>query len=144
MSICWNHPNTFEAVGGLSSLAADTIAKIGSLLGQCLGLPPQEPTRHLFQRLSLSLWQGNAALWIRLAPFLPLSWVGFHDSFFGYFYFFNFLFCFVCVYVFIFVFHVSPCSVCVLAFFFFSFFFFFFLFMDHFFCCCILLYYHKP
>ena len=50
-------PITFEALGGMSALAADTIAKIGRLLGQRLGLPPQERTRHLFQRLSVSLWR---------------------------------------------------------------------------------------
>ena len=57
-------PVTFEALGGMSSLATNTVASIGRLLGQRLGLAPQESTRHLFQRLSISLWKGNAALWI--------------------------------------------------------------------------------
>ena len=57
-------PVTFEALGGLSSLATYTVAGIGQLLGQHLGLSPQESTRHLFQRLSISLWRGNATLWI--------------------------------------------------------------------------------
>ena len=57
-------PITFEALGGMSSLAAETIASIGRLLGQRMGLAPQETTRHLFQRISVSLWRGNAALWI--------------------------------------------------------------------------------
>ena len=63
-------PCAIETVGGMSILAAETIANIGRLLGQRLGLPPHESTRHLFQRLSISLWRGNAALWIHrsLAP----------------------------------------------------------------------------
>ena len=42
-------PVTFEALGGISSLATNTVASIGQPLGQCLGLAPQESTRHLFQ-----------------------------------------------------------------------------------------------
>ena len=38
------------------------IGSIGRLLGQRLGIPPAESTRHLFQRLSIALWRGNAAL----------------------------------------------------------------------------------
>ena len=53
-------PITFEALGGMSALAADTIAKIGRLLGQRLGIPPQAPPRHIFQRLSVS--PGKATL----------------------------------------------------------------------------------
>ena len=89
-------PITFEALGGMSSLAADTIAKIGRLLGQRLGLPPQQPTHHLFQWLSVSLWRCNAALWIHRSPFLPLSWIGFLDSLFVFCSFFCFVL-FVCV-----------------------------------------------
>ena len=47
-SQCQSAGITFEALGGMSASAAKTIAKIGRLLGQRLGLPPQEPTRHLF------------------------------------------------------------------------------------------------
>ena len=57
-------PVTFEALGGMSSLATNTVASVGRLLGQRLGLAPQESTCHLFQRLSISLWRGNVALWI--------------------------------------------------------------------------------
>ena len=61
-------PITFEALACMSSLAADTIASIGHLLEQCLGLAPQESTCHLFQRVSVCLWRGNAALWIHHCP----------------------------------------------------------------------------
>ena len=66
-----------ETMGGMSSLAAETIANIGRLLGQRLGLSPYESTRHLFQRLSIPPWRGNAALRIHrsLAPALQLDGV---------------------------------------------------------------------
>ena len=57
-------PVTFEALGGMSSLATNTVTSIGRLLGHRLGLAPQESTRHMLQRLSISLWRGIAALWI--------------------------------------------------------------------------------
>ena len=126
MSICWNHFYSYhlEALGGMSSLAANTIAKIRRLLGQRLGLSPQEPTRHLFQRLSVSLWRGNAALWIHRSPFLPLSWMGFLDSLFVFFFLFFVLFC-LCVCVHLCFPWFSLFCLC-LAFFFFSFFSFFY------------------
>ena len=61
-------PLVVESLGGWSDEAADTIASIGRLLGQRLGIPPAETIRHLFQRCSIALWRGNAALWIRHCP----------------------------------------------------------------------------
>ena len=58
-------PLVMESVGGWSDEAADTI---GSLMGQHLGISPAQSTRHLFQRCAISLWRGNAALWIRWCP----------------------------------------------------------------------------
>ena len=64
-------PVTLEALGGLSPLASNTVVRIGRLLGQRLGLPPKETTRHLFQQISVSLWRGNAALWCHRFPSAP-------------------------------------------------------------------------
>ena len=61
-------PLVVESLGGWSDEAADTIASIGRLLGQRLGIPPAETIRHLFQRCFIALWRGNAALWIRRCP----------------------------------------------------------------------------
>ena len=61
-------PSVVEALGGWSDEATCTITSIGRLLGQRLGIPPHESTRHLFQRLAISLQRGNAALWIRRQP----------------------------------------------------------------------------
>lgn len=57
-------PLVVESLGGWSDEASDTIANIGRLLGQRLGIPPSESTRHLFQKRAISLWRGNATLWI--------------------------------------------------------------------------------
>ena len=61
-------PLVVESLGGWSEEAADTISSIGRLLGQRLGIPPSESVRHLFQRCAISLWRGNASLWIRRHP----------------------------------------------------------------------------
>ena len=52
-------PLVVESLGGWSEEAIYTIKSIGRLQGQRLGIPPPETTRHLFQRLSISLWGGG-------------------------------------------------------------------------------------
>ena len=66
-------PLIVETLGGWSDEAITTIRSIGRLQGQRLGIPPPESTRHLFQRLAVALWKGNAGLWIRRQPTLPPS-----------------------------------------------------------------------
>ena len=66
-------PIVAETLGGLSEVAIDTIKSIGRLQGQRLGIPPPDSTRHLFQRLAISLWKGNATLWIRRQPTRPAA-----------------------------------------------------------------------
>ena len=58
-------PLAAETLGALSREAIDTIASIGRIQRQRLGIPPAESIRHLFQRLAIALWRGNATLWIR-------------------------------------------------------------------------------
>ena len=66
------HAEACHSGGGVSRRLGDetasTIAAIGRLMGQRLGISPTECTRHLFQRCAISLWRGNAALWIRRCP----------------------------------------------------------------------------
>jgi hypothetical protein len=64
-------PLVVESIGGWSKQALDTIKSIGRLQGQRLGIPPAESTTHLFQRLSICLWRGNATLWIPRLPIRP-------------------------------------------------------------------------
>ena len=64
-------PLAVESLGGWSDLAAKTISRIGRLLGQRLGISPSITSRQLFQRCSVSLWRGNAALWLYRFP--PIS-----------------------------------------------------------------------
>ncbi len=58
-------PIVVESLGGWSQEAIQIIRSIGRLQGQRLGTSPADSTRHLFQRLAISLWKGNASLWIR-------------------------------------------------------------------------------
>ena len=68
-------PLVVETLGGWSKKAINTISRIGHLLGNRLGIPPWKTTRHLFQRLSISLWKGNATLsWMHQIP-TPLATV---------------------------------------------------------------------
>ena len=64
-------PLVVEVLGGWSDEGADTIRAIGRLQGQRLGFPTSVSTRHLFQRLAICLWWGNAGLCIRRLPFHP-------------------------------------------------------------------------
>lgn len=61
-------PLVAESLGGWSEEATHTISRIGQLLGQRTSNPPAETTRHLFQRLSVTLWRGNATLWQQRLP----------------------------------------------------------------------------
>ena len=66
-------PLVVETLGGWSKGAADALTSIGHLLGQWLGIPPSESTSHLFQRCAITLWRGNATLWLcRLPVWLPM------------------------------------------------------------------------
>ena len=56
-------PLVVETLGGWSDRAADNIKSIGRQLGQRTGAPPAETTTHLFQRLAIALWRGNATMW---------------------------------------------------------------------------------
>ena len=61
-------PLVVESLGGWCEEAVHTIGRIGRLLGQRSGVPPAESTRHLFQRLSVCLWRGNATMWLERLP----------------------------------------------------------------------------
>ena len=61
-------PLVVESLGGWSEEASQTIARIGRLMGQRIGSPPGDSTRHLFQRLSITLWRGNANQWLQRLP----------------------------------------------------------------------------
>ena len=67
-------PLAIESLGGVSDMAAETISSLGRLLGQRLGISPVESTRHLYRRLAISLWRGNASLpgFIVVHNLLPL------------------------------------------------------------------------
>ena len=64
-------PMIVESFSGWSPRAVDVIKCIGRLQGQRLGIPPADSTTHLFQRLAICLWRGNASLWVRRTPIRP-------------------------------------------------------------------------
>ena len=57
-------PLAIESLGGLSDAINETISSIGRLIGQRFGVALHESSSHLFQRLAISLWRGNATAWI--------------------------------------------------------------------------------
>uniref|UniRef100_A0A1X7SH78 Uncharacterized protein n=1 Tax=Amphimedon queenslandica TaxID=400682 RepID=A0A1X7SH78_AMPQE len=62
------NPMAVESLGGWSQDALSTIWMIGHHLGTRIGLPPQDVSRHLIQRL----WHFNAQMWLnRTLPVLP-------------------------------------------------------------------------
>jgi len=71
-------PLVMESIGGMSASTVNTLTCIGRLLGQRLGIPPSDSIRHLLQRCSISVWRGNAALWLRRSPTFAPSIDGVH------------------------------------------------------------------
>ena len=67
-------PLAIESLGGLSDATNKPLSSLGCLIGQHFGVPPHESSHHLFQRLAISLWRGNATAWIHRcrppAPFI--------------------------------------------------------------------------
>ena len=61
-------PLVIESLGCWSDLAVKTLSSIGRLLGQRLGILPSDSVRHLFQQCAISLWRGNASLWLHRFP----------------------------------------------------------------------------
>ena len=61
-------PLVAESFGGWSHEAVETIKSIGYHQGQRLGLPTSETISHLFQKLAILLWKGNAHMWTSRAP----------------------------------------------------------------------------
>ena len=57
-------PLLFESLGELSSLSSQTISAIGLHLGPRIGVSPSNTRRQLYQKCSISLWRGNAVLWL--------------------------------------------------------------------------------
>ena len=57
-------PLIAETTGGWSDQAITNITQIGHFLGQRLGSSESEAIRLLFQQLAITLWRGNASLWI--------------------------------------------------------------------------------
>ena len=51
-------------LGGLHNAAVDQVKQLGVAMARRTGQEDQEATRHLFQRVSLSLMKGNAALFL--------------------------------------------------------------------------------
>ena len=65
-------PLVVETLGGLAEDTILTIRSIGQAIGQRVGsLDPSISTRHLFHRLAIALWRGNASLWLHRFPTLP-------------------------------------------------------------------------
>ena len=44
---------------------------LGGSIFAVTGTPPADSTTHLFQRLAICLWRGNASLWVRRIPIRP-------------------------------------------------------------------------
>ena len=64
-------PLVVETLGGWHEQAEQQIKRIGAALARQTGQDEAEKTRHLFQRLSILLTKGNAALFLNRLPSHP-------------------------------------------------------------------------
>ena len=66
-SLSWLRP-------GLGEDTIRTVAAIGRAIVHRSGSPdPSSTSKHLFGRLAIALWRGNACLWLHRHPSLPPS-----------------------------------------------------------------------
>ena len=64
-------PLVAETLGGLGEDTIRTVAAIGRAIGDRSGSPdPSSTSKHLFGRLAIALWRGNACLWLHRHPSL--------------------------------------------------------------------------
>ena len=61
-------PLAWEALGGMHRVAIRQIKMLATALARHTGQDEGEASRHLFQRLSLGLMRGNAALLVSRGP----------------------------------------------------------------------------
>ena len=67
-------PFVIETLAGLSEDTISTIRAIGRAVGQRSGTSDlSRTTKHLFGRVAIALWRGNASLWLHRHPILPPS-----------------------------------------------------------------------
>ena len=64
-------PLPVETMGGWHEDALEQIRKLGQALARASGQEEAEVVHHLFQRLSVLLMRGNAALLINRVPAFP-------------------------------------------------------------------------
>ena len=62
------YPLPVSTLGGWHKEAAITISRLGGILASATGREKEEVIRHLFQRLSVQLMKGNAALLLSRVP----------------------------------------------------------------------------
>ena len=69
-----------ETLGGLAEDFIATIKAIGRSLRLRSGSDREsDPTRHLFGRISLALWRGNALMFIHCSPTIPSTLMAWHE-----------------------------------------------------------------
>ena len=67
-------PLVAEILGGLAKDTISMVRLIGKVLGQRVSpSDPSTSTKHLFGRMAIALWRGNACLWLHHYPFVPPS-----------------------------------------------------------------------
>ena len=67
-------PLVAETLGGLAEDTISTISAIGRAASDRTGpLDSGSLTKQLFKRLAITLWRGNACLWLHRFPTLPPS-----------------------------------------------------------------------
>ena len=65
-------PLVAETLGGLAEDTIRTVRSIGHAIADRSGsLDPSTTSRHLYGRLAIALWRGNACLWLHRHPTLP-------------------------------------------------------------------------
>ena len=67
-------PLVAKTLGGLADDTIQTVRSIGKAIADRVGTTDSSnSSKHLFGRLAIALWRGNACLWLHRLPTLPPS-----------------------------------------------------------------------
>ena len=66
-------PVVMETLGGMAEDSISILRSLGKAIAQRVGCDASICTKQLFRRTAISLWCGNATLWLHHLPTLPPS-----------------------------------------------------------------------
>jgi len=84
-------PPVAKSLGGLAEDTVEVVRTIGRGFARRSGSSTASTISHLFGRIAIALWHGNASSWLHHHPFSPSLLIEFYDYDCAFFPFFSFI-----------------------------------------------------